>query len=247
MDNVFLSNVFEFFQLSLGLSIKSAHETEWLKMTWWSGTEEFWKQLKVFGTEWQMCFCLLTFNSRADIAIKYNFNQVRCLLLHLIDFNVQLDTPVKYMNKKFQVFTNMYVCIRYFIGFIFLENVILLVKYLPVIWYFWIHKNQHNRYFSVFVRKLMFLKYSYRKKLKKKWWKTSIFRKGFRLQETFQKFPCILTKFLILKTCFPVIFRNMHFLCAKKLSSRSSQRRLILKYQGNLVIKFDDSVMKFMF
>ena len=214
-------------------------------MTWWSGTEEFWKQSKVFGTEWQMCFCLLTFNSRADIAIKYNFNQVRCLFLHLIDFIVQLDTPVRYMNKKFQVFTNMYVCIRYFIGFTFLENVILFVKYLPVIWYFWIHESQHNRYLSVFVRKLMFLKYSYQKKLKKKLWKTSIFRRVGRLQETFQKFPCILTKFLILKTGFPVIFRNMHFLCAKKLSSKSSQRRLILKYRGNHVIKFDDNVMKF--
>ena len=57
--------------------------------------------------------------------------------------------------------------------------------------------------------------------------------------------PFILTKFLILKTSVTCIFRNMHFLCAKKLSSRSSKQRLILKYQGNLVIKFNDHVMKF--
>ena len=63
-----------------------------------------------------------------------------------------------------------------------------------------------------------------------------------RLQE---RSPCILTKFLTLKTSFAGIFRNMHFFCAKKLCSTSSQRRLILKYQGNLVIKFDDNVMKF--
>ena len=107
------------------------------------------------------------------------------------------------------------------------------------------HKSQHNRHFLVFVRKLMFLKYSCQKILGKKW-KTSIFRRFGRLQEIFQRFPCILTKFLILKTSFAGIFRNMHFLCAKKLSSRSSRRRLILKYQGNLVIKFYDNVMKFM-
>ena len=142
------------------------------------------------------------------------------------------------MNNKFQVLTNIYVCIWYFIGFTFLGNVVLLVRYLPVIWYFWIHKIQHNRHFLVFVRKLMFLKHGCQKSLEKKLWKTSIFRRVGRLL-------CILTKFLILKTSFAGIFRNMHFLCAKKLSSRSSQWRLILKYQGNLVIKFDDNVMKF--
>ena len=73
------------------------------------------------------------------------------------------------------------------------------------------------------------------KKIGKKLRKTSIFRRVGRLQEIFQRFPCILTKFLILKTGFAGIFRNMYFLCAKKLSSRSSRRRLILKYLGNLV------------
>ena len=48
VDKVFLSNVFEFLQLSFGLSIKSTHEIEWSKMTWWSGTEEFWKKIKSF-------------------------------------------------------------------------------------------------------------------------------------------------------------------------------------------------------
>ena len=107
------------------------------------------------------------------------------------------------------------------------------------------HKSQHNRHFLVFVRKLMFLKYSFQKNLEKKFWKTSIFRRVRRLQEIFQRLPCILTKLLILKTSFAGIFRNIQFLCAKKLSSRGSRRRLILKYQGNLVIKFNDNVMKF--
>ena len=102
------------------------------------------------------------------------------------------------------------------------------------------HKSQHNRHFLVFVRKLMLIE-NFGKKL----WKTRIFRRVGRLQEIFRRFPCILTKFVILKTSFVGIFRNMHFLCAKKLSSRSSQRRLILNYQGNLTIKFDDNVMKF--
>ena len=38
-------------------------------------------------------------------------------------------TPVKYMNNKFQVFTNIYVCAGYFIGFTSLENVVFLVRY----------------------------------------------------------------------------------------------------------------------
>ena len=33
----------------------------------------------------------------------------------------------KIMNNKFQVLTNIYVCTGYFIGFTFLENVVLLV------------------------------------------------------------------------------------------------------------------------
>ena len=44
------------------------------------------------------------------------------------------DTPVKYMNNKFQVLTNIYVCIGYFIGFTFLENMAFLVRYLPAMW-----------------------------------------------------------------------------------------------------------------
>ena len=32
--------------------------------------------------------------------------------------------PVKYMNNKFLVFTNIYDCTGYFIGFTFLENVV---------------------------------------------------------------------------------------------------------------------------
>ena len=82
-------------------------------------------------------------------------------------------------------------------------------------------------------------------KFGKKLWKTNILRSVGKMQEIFQRFPFILTKFQILKTSFTGIFRNMHFLCAKKLPSRSSQQRLILKYQGNLVIKFNDNVMKF--
>ena len=41
---------------------------------------------------------------------------------------VSWDTPVKYMNNEFQVPTSIYVCTGYFIGFTFLENVVLLFK-----------------------------------------------------------------------------------------------------------------------
>ena len=47
---------------------------------------------------------------------------------------VSWDIPGKYMNNKVQVLTNIHVCTGYFIGVTFLENVVLLVKYLPVIW-----------------------------------------------------------------------------------------------------------------
>ena len=45
-----------------------------------------------------------------------------------IIFMVLWDTSVKYMNNKFQVLTNMYVCTGYFIGFTFFENLVLFVK-----------------------------------------------------------------------------------------------------------------------
>ena len=45
-----------------------------------------------------------------------------------IDFMIYWDTPVKYMNHKFQVLTDIYVCTGYFIGFTLLENVASLVK-----------------------------------------------------------------------------------------------------------------------
>ena len=135
MDEVFLSNVFEFLKLSFGLSIESIHEIEWSKVTWWNRTKESWIKSKVFGTEWQMFFCFFTFNSRADIITRYNFGQVRWFFFTFnIDFMVELDTTVRYMNNKFQVLTNIYVCIQYFIGFTFLKNAVLLVRYLPVIW-----------------------------------------------------------------------------------------------------------------
>ena len=38
-----------------------------------------------------------------------------------------MDTPIKYMNYKFHVLTNIYDCTGYFIGFTFLEIVVLLV------------------------------------------------------------------------------------------------------------------------
>ena len=57
----FFQMFLSFLQLSFGLSIKSTHEIEWSKMTWWNGTEEFWKKSKVFGTEWQMVFLLVDF------------------------------------------------------------------------------------------------------------------------------------------------------------------------------------------
>ena len=47
--------------------------------------EEFWEKSKGFGSvndKW--FFWLLTFNSGADIITRYNCNQARCFLLHLV-------------------------------------------------------------------------------------------------------------------------------------------------------------------
>ena len=126
---MFLSEFFEFLQHSFGSSIKSTNEIEWSQVTRWNRTEEFWEKSKVFGTvNYKWFFGLLTFNSKADIITRYNFNQVRCFFTLSLDFMIQWDTPVKYMNNKFQVLTNIYVCTRYFIGFTFLENLVLFVK-----------------------------------------------------------------------------------------------------------------------
>ena len=43
---------------------------------------------------------------------------------------VSWDRPGKYMNNKF----NIYIYTGYFIRLAFLENMVLLVRYLPVIW-----------------------------------------------------------------------------------------------------------------
>ena len=71
----------------------------------------------VLNDKW--LFGSLTFNSRADIITRYKFNQVRCFFTFGIGFMVWWDTPVKYMNNKFQFLTNIYVYTGYFIGFTF--------------------------------------------------------------------------------------------------------------------------------
>ena len=126
---MFLSEFFEFLQHSFGSSIKSTNEIEWSQVTRWNRTEEFWEKSKVFGTvNYKWFFGLLTFNSKADIITRYNFNQVRCFFTLSLDFMIQWDTPVKYMNNKFQVLTNIYVCTGYFIEFTFLENLVFFLK-----------------------------------------------------------------------------------------------------------------------
>ena len=90
------------------------------------------KNRKFLALNEKCFFCLLTFNSRVDIISRYNFSQVRCFFTFRIDFVAKWDTPVKYMNNKFQVLTNIYVCTGYFIGFTVLKNVVFLVRYLPV-------------------------------------------------------------------------------------------------------------------
>ena len=88
MNKVFLSNVFEFLKLSSGLSIESKHEIKWSKMTRWNGTEEFWKKKKSGNGKW--LFCLFTFDCRADIITRYNFDLIRldAFLTFNIDFMV---------------------------------------------------------------------------------------------------------------------------------------------------------------
>ena len=88
VGKVFLSNVFEFLKLSFGLSIKSTHEIELSKVTWSNRTEEFGKKQKFLVLNGKWFFCLFTFNSRADIITRYNFDQVRCFFIFNIDFMV---------------------------------------------------------------------------------------------------------------------------------------------------------------
>ena len=57
---------------------------KWLDEMEWRNSEKNQKFL-VLNDKW--CFCLLTFNSWADIITRYNFNQVS-VFLHLIDFMV---------------------------------------------------------------------------------------------------------------------------------------------------------------
>ena len=52
-----------------------------------NGTEEFWEEQKPLSTEWQF-FCLLTFNSRADLITRYKFNQVNDIFTFSIDFMI---------------------------------------------------------------------------------------------------------------------------------------------------------------
>ena len=89
----------------------------------------------------------------------------------------------------------------------------------------------------LFVRKLMFLKCSCQKPVKRNCGRP-VFLKSCRLQQIFQRFSCILTKFLILQDKFyRHIQKYAFFVCCKRKSSRSSQQRLISKCLGNLVIK----------
>ena len=53
-------------------------------------------------------------------------SQVRWFFTFSIDFMVYWDTAVKYMNNKFLVLSNICDCTGYFIGYAFLENVVLL-------------------------------------------------------------------------------------------------------------------------
>ena len=65
------------------------------------------------------------------------------------------------------------------------------------------------------------LKIQFSEEFGKKLWKTSIFRRVVRLQEIFQRFPCILTKFLI---CFAGIFRICIFCVLKNCSPEAASK-----------------------
>ena len=91
------------------------------------------------------------------------------------------DTPVKYMNNKFQVLTDIYVCTGYFIVFTLLENVALLVKTTSlsgsfefIIGTFW---------------KIDSLKMQLSENSEKKLLKTSSFRRVAGSKKFFKRFP----------------------------------------------------------
>ena len=53
----------------------------------------------VLNDKW-LIFCFFTFNSRANIIIRYNFNEVRCYILHcFFVFKIDLMRKTRKMHE----------------------------------------------------------------------------------------------------------------------------------------------------
>ena len=141
------------------------------------------------------------------------------------------------MNYNFQVNTNICVCTGYFIRFILLENVVLLVKSTSL--------SCNFEFIKVsivgtiwFLLENWFSKNTVVRKLWKKNWARPVFLEELQADRNFSKISLHFNKIpnslrQVLQTYSEICI----FCVPQKKSSRSSQRRLISKCQGNLVVK----------
>ena len=95
----------------------------------------------------------------------------------------------------------------------------------------------HNSHLLVFLRKLMFLKYSCQKPVKKNC-ERPVFLEELQAARNFSKVSLHFIKIPnSLRQVLQTYSETCIFLCATKKSSRSSRQRLISLCQGNIVMK----------
>ena len=99
----------------------------------------------------------------------------------------------------------------------------------------------------VFVRRLMFLKYSCEKPVKKNCGRPVFFDElsVADCKKFFKGFPVFKQSSQFFKTSFSDIFRNMHFLCATKKVLQKQSTKINLKVTEKSCDETEDDVMKF--
>ena len=111
-------------------------------------------------------------------------------------------------------------------------------KFLVLFW--------HNRHLLVFVTKLMFLKYGCQKPMKKNCGRPA-FLEELQAAINFSKVSLHFNKISNSLRHILQKYQRYIFCVLQKKSSRSIWRKLILNCQGNLVMKLDDDVVKFIY
>ena len=165
-----------------------------------------------------------------------------------IDFIVYLDTPIKYINNKFLTLANTYDSTGYFLGFTFLENVVLLAFSSHLSW-FWIRKTQHKNTFWFLLGNWCSLN-----TVVKNLWKFFFERPAFleefqdeinssKVSLHFNKTPNSLRQ--VLQTYYRHIQKYALFVHHKKKVLQKQSVKINLKEPGQSCGKSDGDVMKF--